>query len=171
MKKNYILALISVIAGIMLDQFTKSLAVSNLKGKDSFVILENVFELQYLENRGAAFGLFQDRHFFFLASVALLTVFVIIFYRRVPMEKKYFPLKACAVFLMAGAYGNCIDRITHKYVVDFIYFKLINFPIFNVADIYVTIATFFLFFLILFYYEEEDLERIFYRGKRPGRED
>lgn len=171
MKKNYILALIFVIAGVMLDQFTKSLASAHLKGKKPFVILENVFELQYLENRGAAFGLFQNQYFFFLASVALMTVLVVIFYRKVPMEKKYFFLRACAVFIMAGAYGNCIDRVTHRYVIDFFYFKLIDFPIFNVADIYVTVATFFLFFLILFYYKEEDLERIFHSGKRRRGED
>lgn len=87
------------------------------------------------------------------------------------MGKKYFFLRACAVLIMAGAYGNCIDRISHKYVIDFFYFKLINFPIFNVADIYVTAATFLLFFLILFYYKEEELERIFHSGKRCGRAD
>lgn len=170
-KKSYFLALAFVIAGVALDQFTKSLASAHLKGKKPFVILDGVFELQYLENRGAAFGLFQGQHLFFVASVAVMTVIAVIFYRRVPMEKKYFCLRACAVFIMAGAYGNCIDRISHRYVIDFFYFKLINFPIFNVADIYVTAATFFLFFLILFYYKEEDLERIFRSGKRCGGED
>ena len=62
------------------------------------------------------------------------------------------------LFFMAGAIGNFIDRITNQYVVDFFYFKLINFPIFNVADIYVTIAAVFMLFLGLFYYKEEDFE-------------
>ena len=62
------------------------------------------------------------------------------------------------LFFMAGAIGNFIDRIINQYVVDFFYFKLINFPIFNVADIYVTIAAVFMLFFGLFYYKEEDFE-------------
>ena len=54
-----------------------------------------------------------------------------------------------------------IDRVFRKYVVDFIYFSLINFPVFNVADIYVTVAAFMLVVLILFFYQEEDLNRVF----------
>ena len=61
--------------------------------------------------------------------------------------------------------GNCIDRITLNYVVDFLYFKLIDFPIFNVADIFVTVAAFLLFLLLCFYYKEEELERILHSGK------
>ena len=64
--------------------------------------------------------------------------------------------------ILSGAFGNCIDRIRLNYVVDFLYFKLINFPIFNVADIYVTVAAFLLVILILIYYKEDDLERIFH---------
>ena len=80
------------------------------------------------------------------------------------MERKYLPLRICAVLIVGGAFGNCIDRIRLNYVVDFFYFKLIDFPIFNVADIYVTVAAFLLVILILVYYKEEDLERIFHRS-------
>ena len=54
-----------------------------------------------------------------------------------------------------------IDRVRLNYVVDFLYFKLIDFPIFNVADIYVTVAAVMLVVLVCFYYKEEDLERVF----------
>ena len=64
------------------------------------------------------------------------------------------------IFLSAGAIGNYIDRVSNNYVVDFIYFSLIDFPVFNVADIYVTVAIFFLLILILFYYKDEDLDEI-----------
>ena len=64
---------------------------------------------------------------------------------------------------MAGAFGNCIDRIRLNYVVDFFYFKLIDFPIFNMADIYVTVSAVALILLVFIYYKEEDLERIFHR--------
>ena len=58
-----------------------------------------------------------------------------------------------------------IDRVRLHYVVDFIYFSLIDFPIFNVADIFVTVAAFLLFLLLCFYYKEEELERILHSGK------
>ena len=66
----------------------------------------------------------------------------------------------CILFV-SGAVGNFIDRITKNYVVDFFYFKLINFPIFNVADIYVTVAAFAMIILGLFYYKEEDYNKIY----------
>ena len=119
--------------------------------------------LEYLENRGAAFGILQTRVFFYI-SVLLITAAVIWFYSKVPMERKYLPLRICAVLIVGGAFGNCIDSIRLNYVVDFFYFKLIDFPIFNVADIYVTVAAFLLVILILVYYKEEDLERIFHRS-------
>ena len=66
------------------------------------------------------------------------------------------PLRLCLVFLSAGALGNMIDRILHRFVIDFIYFKIINFPIFNVADIYVTVSIAVLVVLILFYYKDQE---------------
>lgn len=72
--------------------------------------------------------------------------------------KRYHWLKICVIMITAGAVGNMIDRITQGYVVDFLYFKLINFPIFNVADIFVTTATALLFVVLCFYYKEEELE-------------
>ena len=57
---------------------------------------------------------------------------------------------------MAGAIGNLIDRISLKYVVDFIYFELIDFPIFNIADCYLTVSSFLLIILAIFYYKEND---------------
>ena len=61
------------------------------------------------------------------------------------------------MLICSGAIGNMIDRVSRGYVVDFFYFKLINFPIFNVADCYVTVAAFLLIVLIFFYYKEEEL--------------
>lgn len=160
--RHYISAVILIILGVTLDQYTKRLAVIHLKGQDPFVIVKNVFELQYLENRGAAFGMLQNQQLFFFISVVIISIVIVWFYARVPMTRRFFPLRLCAVFIMAGAVGNCIDRVTQRFVVDFLYFKLIDFPIFNVADIYVTVSTFLLVFLILFYYKEEDLGFIYH---------
>ena len=161
---HYITALISIVVLVCIDQFTKYLVVGHLKDRPAYVLIRNIFQLEYLENRGAAFGILQNQRVFFYISVLLITAAVIWFYSKVPMEKKYLPLRICAVLIVGGASGNCIDRIRLNYVVDFFYFKLIDFPIFNVADIYVTVAAFLLVILILAYYKEEDLERIFHRS-------
>lgn len=160
---HYLAAVLGAAALVFLDQFTKQLVLESLKDHPPFIVLKGIFQLEYLENRGAAFGLFQNQRLFFFASVFVVSVAVVWFYLRVPMEWRYLPMRLCAVFIMAGAWGNCIDRITRNYVVDYLYFKLIDFPIFNVADIYVTVSTFVLAGLICFYYKEEDFEGIFYR--------
>lgn len=147
----------------MLDQWTKGLAVSRLKGQEPFIIIKDVFQLTYLENRGAAFGLFQNQRIFFFASAAIILGIVIWFYLRVPMEKHFLPLRICAVMIAAGAVGNLIDRAVLNYVVDFFYFELIDFPVFNVADIFVTVSTILVALLILFYYKEEDIDKILHR--------
>ena len=163
--KHYAVAVIAAAAGVLLDQFTKYLAITKLKGEAPYILLKGVFQFEYLENRGAAFGLFQDQRIFFFISVAVICAVVIWFYVKVPMERRFLPLRICAVLIVAGAFGNCIDRVRLNYVVEFFYFKLIDFPIFNVADIYVTVSTFALVVLLFFYYKEEDFERIFHRRK------
>ena len=77
---------------------------------------------------------------------------------KVPDGKKYLPLRIVLLFISAGAAGNLYDRLTLKYVRDFIYFSLIDFPVFNVADMYVTVSVFCLVFLLMFYYKDEDLQ-------------
>lgn len=161
--KSFLLSSIAIIVFVLLDQWTKYLAVTHLKNKPSIVILDHVFELQYLENRGAAFGVLQNQRIFFLIITVVILAAVMILYKRIPVDTRFIPLRLCALFICAGAIGNMIDRFINGYVVDFFYFSLINFPIFNVADIYVTVSTFVLAFLILFYYKEEDIEKVFHR--------
>nr|MDE6844656.1 signal peptidase II [Lachnospiraceae bacterium] len=135
------LDLLGIIILVALDQYTKYLAVVHLKDKPAFIIINGVLELNYLENRGAAFGMLQNQKFFFIfvAVVILSAIGYVLF--KTPDNKKYRILHLLLSLIAAGAIGNMIDRIRFDYVVDFIYFVLINFPIFNVADIYVTIST------------------------------
>lgn len=142
---------------IALDQWTKALAVKYLMNQQPFVIWDGVFELHYLENRGAAFGILQGQKVFFLICTVLVLAVLAFYYNRMPLEKKYQPLRAVGVLLGAGAVGNLIDRMVQSYVVDFLYFKLIDFPIFNVADCYVTAGAILLAILILFVYKDEEL--------------
>lgn len=158
-------AILSFIILIVFDQWTKYLAVEHLMNKEPFIIIDGVFQLRYLENRGAAFGMMQGQQTFFLVTGIIAVIVLAYVYFKLPWEKRFLPLRAVAMFIAGGAVGNMIDRVALGYVVDFFYFELIDFPIFNVADIYVTCATIVLALLILFYYKEEELDCLFPKKK------
>lgn len=143
---------------IALDQYTKYLAVIGLKGKAPLVIWEGIFELRYLENRGAAFGMLQNQKGFFICVAFIILLAICFSLFKIPGEKRYLWLRSLLVMIAAGAVGNMIDRIYMGYVVDFFYFILIDFPIFNVADIYVSVSCVVLAILLMFYYQEEELQ-------------
>lgn len=149
---------------IFLDRITKFLAETFLMGTDGVSIIDKVLKLQYLENRGAAFGMLQGRQVLFWILTAVVSIFLIWFFTKVPKNKYYRPVIIAIAVLFSGAIGNFIDRIVNHYVIDFIYFELIDFPIFNVADIYVTISVILLLILILFRYKEGDF--FFIAGKK-----
>lgn len=157
------LALIWVVVLVIIDQYTKFLAKTNLENKDPITIIKDVFELHYLENTGAAFGMLQDQIVFFLIITIITILAILYLYAKIPFEKHYTPLRYILIFIIAGATGNCIDRVVNRYVVDFLYFKLIDFPIFNVADCYVSVSAVLLVLLFLFYYKEEDLDFISFK--------
>lgn len=146
----------SIILLLVTDQVSKAAVVISLRGKEGISVLKDIFELQYVENRGAAFGILQDQQWLFFIITLLAVGLLTFVYIKLPDEKKYRPLRLCYIFLCAGAAGNLIDRVVRGFVVDFFYVKAINFPVFNVADIYVTVSMAVLFFLILVYYKEED---------------
>ena len=100
-----------------------------------------------------------------LISVIILAVILYVLI-KVPYQKMYTKLHITLVFIASGAIGNLIDRIRYDYVVDFLYFSLIDFPIFNVADIYVTLSSIILVILLLFVYKETDLEFLSFRTKK-----
>lgn len=167
--KLYIRAVLLVLGAVALDQLTKYLAVVHLKGKEAFVLWKGVFELHYLENSGAAFGILQNQKWFFLAAGCLIILLVTCLFIRLPFTRKFAPMRLACILIVAGALGNMIDRALHRYVIDFFYFKLIDFPIFNVADIYVTVTTAVILLMVLFYYKEEDLDELFAVFHRKSR--
>lgn len=158
------LFLISTAVLVGFDQWTKALAVEHLKGQEDIQLIPGVLSLHYLENRGAAFGIFQDRRTFLLILTMIIILCVCYVLWKIPSDKKYNLLKLLCFMVTAGGLGNLIDRVCLNYVVDFIYFSLIDFPVFNVADIYVTTSMFLLFILVLFYYKDEDFQ--FLKWKR-----
>lgn len=156
--KSYLLAIVGCILLTLFDQFTKWLAVVNLKNQDPCVLIKGVFKLEYLENRGAAFGIMQNQQIFFAITAILIIGIIFFLYGRMPHTKRFYILKICAVMVCAGAIGNLIDRLRLNYVIDFFYFELIDFPVFNVADCYVVVACIGFALSVLFYYKDEELK-------------
>ena len=167
--KKFIFPLLAVTLLIAADQLTKWLAVEHLMGKAPVVLWEGVFELRYLENRGAAFGIFQNQMIVFFILTVVIGAGLIWFYSKIPEKRHYFLMRIPVAVCFAGAVGNFIDRVLRGYVVDFFYFKLIDFPIFNVADIYITCSAFFFVLLFIFKYKEDDFNFLS-RNKRNGKE-
>lgn len=172
---------------ILIDQITKMFAFNGLKNTPGITIINGVFELKYLENQSAAFSLdpisliykifhitYFDTHpqvflnckmAFFIVLTVVVLVIIALLYQRIPWNRRFLPLNVILIGFFAGAIGNLIDRIVHNYVIDFFYFSLINFPIFNVADIYVTLSAIALIIVVFFYYKEEDYSVIFSSSK------
>ncbi len=160
-KVFFLLGPLLTVMFVFFDQWTKQLAVNALKGKAPFVIWDGVLEFYYYENQGAAWGILQGKQLFFYI---LTTVFcAILFYEIYRLYKniRYTPILYIFVLLISGTIGNFIDRIRLQYVVDFIYVKLIDFPIFNLADCYITISVILLLLLIFFYYSDKEFDEIF----------
>lgn len=159
MKKESLKMALSFLAVTLLviaDQVTKKLAVMYLKGTNGIDLIKGILKLQYLENFGAAFGILQNATWLFLImTLILLGMFIWLMY-KIPFTKHFLPMHVLLVFFMAGAIGNFIDRFLHAYVIDFIYVSLIDFPIFNVADIYVTCSCIAFAIYIIFFYKEEE---------------
>ncbi|MBP3603690.1 MAG: signal peptidase II [Lachnospiraceae bacterium] len=168
MKKSVILILdfIFLLVLVACDQITKYLAVIKLKDQPAFNIIDGVLEFNYLENKGAAFGMLQNQKFFFVFVAVIFLGVIIYVLIKTPENKKYNSLHILLTMIAGGAIGNMIDRLRLDYVVDFIYFVLINFPIFNVADIYVTLATVILVIQVLFIYKDNDFYFLSFKQKK-----
>ena len=122
-------------------------------------IIPGVLELHYLENKGAAWGIMQNKTWI-LVSITIVVMIVIVYtFLKLPAGKRFRLLHFCLVLLASGALGNFIDRISNRYVIDFIYFSLINFPVFNLADCFVCISAILILYCILFKYKDDDFKK------------
>lgn len=160
--KRYVSDIIIFAVLVFLDRITKIWAVDKLKDKDPIELIKGVLELYYLPNgnTGAAFGMLAGHKMLFLL-IAIVVVSVIVYLViNMPESRKYSIVEILLIFIAAGGVGNMIDRIAQGYVVDFIYISAINFPIFNVADMYVSVCTTILAIIMLFRYKEEDYDAL-----------
>ena len=147
----YILAVLLMIAA---DQLVKYWAFTSLQAQHTIPLIENVFHLTYVENRGAAFSLFAqfDSRWIFVALAVINTaaIFAVLRKRYIQTALGRWSL----VLVAAGALGNAIDRVIHGFVVDMFDFRLIHFPVFNVADIFICIGG--VLFVIYFMFQHKD---------------
>lgn len=149
-----LLYIIAVLLMIALDQAVKLWALTSLQTQHTIPLIENVFHLTYVENRGAAFSLFAqfDSRWIFVALACVITVVILI-----ALQKNYMQTvlgRWSLVLIAAGALGNAIDRVAHGFVVDLFDFRLIHFPVFNVADIFICIGG--ALFVIYFMFQHKD---------------
>lgn len=154
---SVVLFIISTIALIAVDQITKIWAVTQLHEAERVIpIINGVFELRYTENRGVAFGMLQGQLWLFVPLTLLVVVLFGVMLMRSPLRRyKLFTIPA--VMIIAGAIGNLIDRILYGYVIDFLYFRLIDFPIFNFADCCVVVGAILLFIFFLFVWKDDEM--------------
>ena len=130
------------ILGMLLDYVTKIWAIDTLKGKADITVIEGFFDFSYLENRGAAFGIFQGR--VYLLAFVTMIIMAVLFVMYQKTKKKTKLLTISTALILTGAIGNLIDRLRYGFVVDFISWHWKNtyyFPTFNVADICITVGT------------------------------
>lgn len=130
----YIIAMIL----IGLDQLSKYLTVQEIALGEVVPVIPNVLSLTYIRNSGAAWSILEDQMIFFYV-ITVVVVGALIYFLHT--EGKKSPIASTGIaFIMGGAIGNFIDRLHLKYVIDMIRLEFVNFPIFNVADMALTIG-------------------------------
>lgn len=164
--KIYIIDFVLLLFLIAIDRVTKYIAYHKLFMRPSYPVINGYLEFRYLENKGAAFGLLKNQTSFFVFVTLIVFMAILYIIVRAPYKKKFLPANICLVIIAGGAAGNFIDRLIYKHVIDFIYLSFIKFPVFNVADIFVTINTAVLVFLLIFVYKEDDLNFLKFKEKK-----
>lgn len=130
--------LLMIAAAVILDQWTKALAVTHLQPVDTLPVIENILHLTYLENRGAAFGMLANHRWVFMV-LSTLSIVLLLYWLLKERPKSWWVTCAGAM-IVGGGIGNMIDRVALGYVVDFIDVRAIDFYVFNVADSFVCVG-------------------------------
>ena len=128
--------IIAILIG--LDQIIKYWALNYLKELNSIPVINNIFSLTYVENRGAAFGMLQNNQSIFILFAAVASCFGLYYLH----SKKVNNLGKIGILLViSGAIGNLIDRVRLGFVVDYLDFHIIWSYVFNLADCFVVVGT------------------------------
>ena len=139
MKNNQVYEVYKVTSILLIiDQITKLLINTKMTLNQEIIIIPKVLSLLYVKNTGAAFSMLQDNTIFLTVINAL---FIIVLHLLIKKEKNLSKFSCLSLgMIMGGMFGNLIDRIIHHGVIDFIYISLIDFPVFNIADMGITIG-------------------------------
>jgi signal peptidase II len=127
---------------VIFDQITKFFAVSHIEGNGTIIAIPHLLSFRYHENSGAAWGILSDHRWVFMivSTVAILFIIGLLLYFRIQNIKTSFLLRLSLCFFCGGGIGNMIDRVRLGYVIDFLNFEFIDFPIFNIADSFISIG-------------------------------
>lgn len=140
-----VLGLAALVA--IVDQLLKYLVVNFLDKTSPTEVIPNLFNLTYVENRGAAFGMLADARWIFITFTVLITIFLIYILFKKKIDSKLF--LTSVVLIIGGGIGNLIDRIFLGYVVDYLSISFFP-PVCNFADYCITIGAVILVIYIVF---------------------
>ena len=138
---------------IGLDQLSKIWAINDLKAIGSIPIIQNMFHLTYVENRGAAFGMLENNQIIFIIVALVASIFGLYYLHT---KKINLIGKTGIILIISGAIGNAIDRLRLGFVVDYFDFRIIWEYVFNIADVFVVVGTILLCVYIIFYEEKSN---------------
>lgn len=137
---------------VLLDRITKNIVSGTMRLSESVSVIKGVFNITYVKNTGASFGIMSGARWFFVVLTVALIAAIIFYSVKNRMSDKLFLLSAS--FVIGGGIGNLIDRILTGAVVDFFDFCLINFAVFNVADCFIVVGV----ILMALYFIKEDIK-------------
>ena len=150
-----IIPLIAAVLLVAVDQITKYIALTQLKPIGSVTFIDGFMDFTFVENRGAAFGIFSGKTWLLLVISIIICAVLVWAMTKMPKTKEYRKLRVTFVLILSGAVGNIIDRALRGYVVDCFEFTFIKWPVFNMADIYVVVGTIVMAVIIMFFMKDE----------------
>ena len=145
----YALYLLTVVVLVATDQFSKYIVVENIAENSNIVLIKDFFNLTYVKNYGAGFSILQNQKIF-LIVIAIIAI-VVVTYLLIKSSNSEVLNRICYLLIIGGTLGNLFDRIRFSYVIDFLDFYIFgyDFPVFNIADSFLTIGCFLLIISIL----------------------
>lgn len=169
-KARPLISILIILVCVGIDQLTKLLAINNLRDlADEIPVINKVFGLYYVENKGISFSMLSSKMALIIIITSIIMLILIYVMIRTPKTKYFMPFSIVLSVIVGGAAGNMIDRIFRGFVIDFIMLDFINFPIFNVADIFVCVGLFILVIFIIFKYKDIDFDFIIpKKGEKVG---
>ncbi len=161
-KKNLIILgteLLLIGLYLAVDLLTKEFVYMPIAaGADDLIVWDGELRVTAVENKGASFGLFSDS-FVALTVVSFITVTVLLLILIFSVKIRNGWLRAALILMIAGGLGNLVDRFMFGYVRDWIYFELIDFAVFNLADSGLTVGCVLLLVFVVFFYRPDDKKK------------